>query len=423
MPHNRIPTLIKNVKVIDEGSIFHNQVIDIAIDEAGIIQQIDNDLVATNRQQIVEHNTSYFVSPTWLDMRVNYFDPGFEEKEDIVSGSRASKKGGFGNVLLFPNTKPLIHSKSIVSYILSKQKESSVELNICASLIDNDDFNSKPALSDIYDLHHAGVNAFTFPDGFHPTDDFLLRTLEYTSTLDVVIILSPIHPSIGRKGKMHEGEINTSLGMVGIPSMAEYLEVQKIIQLVEYTGAKVHISGISCKEVLVLIQEAKQKGLPITCEVFAHNLFFTDSELMNFDTCFKLNPPLRAESDVQALREGVLLGVIDVVSSNHLPHQKDVKNCEYELAALGTSGTQTVFHQLAVIFKDNDPADWLKALYKNPYQILGMEYPTIEMGAKAQFTIFEIESTSIFDRTVNQSKSINHPLMNKSVRGSVIGVV
>ena len=434
--------LIKEAGIIDPNSPYNGQRKDILI-ENGIIKSIGDGLKSNDAEIVDFANQS--VSPGWFDMRANFWDPGKEYKEDIESGSEAAASGGFTGVCLVPETEPAITAKSHVEYIKQKSGGKVTDVHIAASISTEKDGTT---LTEMYDLVNAGAIAFS--SGYRAVHDagFLLRALVYTSNLKARLVLFPQNGSLSIRGVMNEGDINVLLGMKGIPAVAEEVEIQKIISLCRYTNTPVHITCVSSQKSIALIDAAKKEGLPVTADVCIHNLYFTDKDLLNFDTNLKLRPPLRAEEDQKALRKAFMDGIIDSVVSDHTPHEFDSKVCEFENAAYGAIGLQTIFSQLIMSLEGTSgtpakgkgtretsarpkshsdglaPVDRIiEALALKPRQILGLGIHSIKENEKANLTVFDTEKTWTLDEKTNKSKSKNSPLWGKELRGKALAVV
>ncbi len=409
--------LIKSAEIIDPNSPCNGQRKDILI-ENGIITTVGEG-ISSDGAEVVGFEGQQ-VSPGWFDMRANFWDPGKEYKEDIDSGSEAAAAGGFTGICLVPETEPAITAKSHVEYIRQKAAGKITDVHVAASISSEKEGTT---LTEMYDLVNAGAIAFS--SGYRAVHDagFLLRALLYTSNLDARLILFPQNGSLSAHGVMNEGEINVQLGIKGIPAVAEEIEIQKIISLCRYTKTPVHITCISSQKSISLIEAAKNEGLPVTADVCIHNLCYTDNDLLNFDTNLKLRPPLRSEEDRKALKKAFEEGVIDTIVSDHTPHEFDSKVCEFENAAYGAIGLQTLFSQLCMRFRKGRMEFIINALAIKPRQILGLEIPVIKENEKANMTVFDRNTTWVLDEKTNKSKSKNSPLWGKELKGKALAVV
>lgn len=406
--------LIRGAKILDSSSPHHSLVKDILVNN-GIIEKID-DQIDFNGLTISEVDLK--VSPGWFDMRTLITDPGKEHKEDLVSGSAAAASGGFTEVLLLPNTDPVISNKNSISYYQKWNKTAGVTLHPSAAI--SIGCHGKE-LTEMIDLHTAGAVAFT--DGVEPVwhTDILLKSLQYLQTFNGVLINRPEDKMLTAFGTMHEGIMSTTLGMKGMPELAEEIMIDRDIELLKYAGGKIHFSLISSAGSVQRIREAKAIGLNVTADVGIHYLIFTDQELSSYDTNFKVNPPFRGEADRQALIEGVMDGTIDVIVSDHQPHDQESKQLEFDLADFGAIGLQTFYPALVKVF-GNDADNHFDKFTRKPREILGMASPVIKEGAIANITIFSPALEWIYDKQSNVSKSVASPLINKSMQGRVVAI-
>ncbi len=417
--------LFRSVRIIDKPSAHHDQVADILI-ENGKIARIGPDIPADDHMQVIGPG-GLSVSPGWIDMRVALRDPGHELVEDLGSLQKAAARGGFTGVLLLPNAQPVVDSKDTLNYLLSAGRSSPVALYPTSSVTRTAkgiDF------TEMMDMHHAGAMAFT--DGEHPISnaDILLKSLLYLRPIGGLLINRPDDRQLSAFGQMHEGITSTLLGFKGIPALAEEMMISRDLQLLGYTletgdhlqrnRPLLHFSLISSARSVELIRSAKQKGLPVSCDIAAHQLAFDDSALMSFDTRLKVNPPFRSREDQDALREGLSDGTIDVIVSDHCPHAEESKNLEFDLAEFGITGLETAFavaRQHAGL-----PVEQLVAkLAGRPRQILGLPEAIVREGEDANLTFFDADREWVYDRT--ESKSANTPFLGSRLTGQVAGVL
>ncbi|MCC7246101.1 MAG: dihydroorotase [Saprospiraceae bacterium] len=407
---------IKNARIFSENGSTASQ--DILI-RHGKIESIGQGLTPPEGAEIWDE-PGLCVSPGWMDIGAQSGDPGYEHREDLHTLARAAQMGGFTRVAIFPNTHPAIHSKSEVLYV---QKKSAGELvNILPVGAISQECAGKD-LAELYDMHAAGAVAFS--DGEKSVQDagLLLRALEYVKAFNGLIINEPYYKTIAAGGQMHEGVMSTSLGMKGIPALAETLMVQRDLSLLEYAGSRLHIHLISTAQSVELIRKAKNAGLNVTCSVAAANLCFTDEQLHDFDANWKVQPPLRSENDRQALLQGLRDGVIDMIVSNHNPRDIETKNLEFPYADFGMIGLETAF-ALCRTFAPELSLDMLiEKMAFAPRRILGLAVPEIKSGATAELTLFQPDAEWTFTTQHIGSRSHNTPLIGQNLRGKVLGVM
>lgn len=408
--------LIKQAKIICPQSSFHNKTVDVLI-ENGTISQIKKNISASGVKTIEADDL--LLSIGWFDMQANLCDPGYEHKEDLESGLKAAAAGGFTGIALMSGTNPPLHNKAQIEYIVNRGKNNLTDVYPVGTLSHNQEGKD---LSEMYDMKLAG--AVAFGDYKNPIKDagLILRALQYTTNIDSFIITHCDDKTISHGGQMNEGETSTMLGLKGIPALAEEIMLQRNISVLEYAGGKMHIPTISTKGSAELIKKAKANGLHITCGVAAHNLLLDDTVLSDFDTNYKVNPPLRNKKDVEALRKALDNGVIDVVVSDHRPQDIECKDLEFDLADNGIIALQTAFTSALTAMKGETEA-LVNALTVNPRKILGLEIPKIEEGEKANLTLFTVSGETKLNEKDLYSKSKNSPFINKALQGKVIGAV
>jgi dihydroorotase len=409
--------LIKAVQVCDVRSPYHNQTVDIAINDAGIIDNIGK--LASNGQEVIDAR-GMKASTGWVDMHANFNDPGLEHKEDIFSGMQAAQFGGFSDVVVLPNTKPTIQSKNDIIYLRQQASQFVSQLHPMAAVT----LGTKgEELTEMIDLHHAGAIAFT--DGEQPIwhTDILMKALLYLQHIDGLLINMPEDRWLAANGVMHEGIASTLSGMKGIPSLAESLMLKRDLMLLEFVGGKIHFAGVSSAESVQMIREAKQKGLKVTCDVPVYQLLLTDNDVVDFDTNYKVKPPLRTEQDRLALIEGIKDNTIDAIASYHSPQDPEGKCLEFDLAEFGITSLATFLPNL-VALSDQIPMETLiEKITTAPREILKLKNSNIEKGAKACLTIFDENEKWTFDNSTNFSKSTNSPWFGQELTGKVKYVV
>jgi dihydroorotase len=410
--------LIRQAKVICPGSSFNNKIVDLLI-ENGSISKIKKDLSAPSGIKVIEEE-GLMVSIGWLDMQANLCDPGFEFKEDLTSGLKAAAAGGFTGLCVMSGTNPPLHNKAQIEYIINRSSNNLVDVFPVGTLSQNQEGQD---LSEMYDMQLAGARAFSDYKKSVKDAGLVLRALQYTKNIGSFIITHCDERTLSSGGQMNEGESSTTLGLKGIPGLAEELMLQRNISVLEYAEGKIHIPTISTKGSVDLIRKAKANGLQVTCGVAAHNLLLDDSVLADFDTNYKVNPPLRSKKDVEALRKALENEIIDVVVSDHSPQDVESKELEFDHADNGIIALQTTFSTALTALKGENTDTLVKALSVNPRKILGLEIPTIEEGMKANLTLFTAKSESILKEKDVLSKSKNSPFIGKKLTGRVIGVI
>ena len=409
--------LLRKVLIADTQSPYNGLVKNIFIVDGKIVA-VDDDV--THEAEIIFEQENAIASPGWVDTFANFSDPGFEFKETLASGALAAQFGGFTQVFVLPNTKPIIQSKTQIEYIIQQAKNTAVVIHPLGAITKNIEGKE---LAEMYEMKASGAIAFT--DGLHPvqTSGLLLKALQYIKAFDGTIIQIPIDTSIGQYGLMNEGIISTQLGLPGIPIMAEELMVARDIKLSRYTDSKLHFTAVSSPKSLEYIQRAKDAGLKVTCSVTPYHLFFCDEDLQDYDTNLKVNPPLRTRNDMLALREAVVNETIDCIASHHLPQDWDNKTCEFEYAKNGMIGLQTSFAAIQTILPQLSNDKLVKLFSTNARSIFYLENNIIVEGAIAELTLFNRNQNSTLTKENNKSKSFNTPFANKQLNGKVLGTI
>lgn len=409
--------LLQQARIID--GVSESQPQDILIRDGQIAAIADRIDVEKNMQ--VWSSPHLCVSPGWLDVGVQTGDPGFEHREDLKTAASAAVKGGFTAIAPFPNTQPPVHSKSEILYIKNNTADSKVHFYPIGAV--SQECAGKD-LAELFDMHAAGAVAFS--DGKNSVQDagLLLRAMQYVRAFNGLIINEPHHKNIAAAGQMHEGATSTSLGLKGLPSLAEEIMVQRDLSLLEYAEARLHIHLVSTAGSVAMIRAAKKAGLQVTCSVAVANLFFTDAELHDFDSNWKVLPPLRAQSDADALIEGLIDGTIDFIVSNHNPWDEESKNLEFPYAEFGMTGLETVFALCRTYGEKKLPLLLLvEKLSLAPRRILGLPVPKIKIGAVAELTVFDPTESYTFSAEHTGSKSRNTPFFGRMLQGKVLGTV
>lgn len=418
--------LIRSARVVDAASPVDGQVVDILV-ENGLIRQLGENIAVNADAQLIEA-ANLHVSTGWVDMRVQTQDPGYEYKEDIDSLCRAAVAGGFTDIAVLPNTQPVIDDKGTLGYIRRMAEGQPVNVHVIAAVTKK---TAGEDFTEMLDLHHAGAIAFS--DGTHPLQnpDLLLKTLQYLQPVGGLLINRPEEQLLTRFGQMHEGIQSTLLGLKGMPALAEELNIERDLRLLDYvlgenkgevTSASVlHFSTISTARSVELIRQAKAAGRPISCDVAAHQLVFDDSALAGFDTNLKVNPPFRSLEDVTALWQGLADGTIDAIVSDHSPQDAESKNVEFDQAEFGIIGLETAFAAVLTHNKQLTLAQIIDKLSLQPRHILRLPTVHIVEGAFANLTLFDPSGTWVYERT--QSKSKNSPFLGQTLTGRVVGTL
>ena len=409
--------LIQQACILDPRSPFHGSLQDILI-ENGLIRDIATGIQAASDQQLVQQGVQ--LSPGWVDPFANFADPGYEFKESLETGSLAAAAGGYTDVFVIPDTKPVVDSKSQVEYI--RQKSQSLAANIWPLGAITQNLEGRH-LAEIYDMQRSGAIAFT--DGLHPVQaaGVLLKALQYVKAFDGVVIQIPDDSSIGQSGLMNEGIISTRLGLPGKPMMSEELVIARDIKLARYAGSRIHFTGVTSPRSLEYIRRAKDGGLAVTCSVTPYHLFFTDDDLTDYDSNLKVFPPLRTKAAMEGLRAAVVDGTIDCIASHHLPHEYDSKVLEFEYAKFGMTGLETAYAVVQTLFPTLPKERMVDLFGGNARKIFNLPSPEIRVGARAELTLFNPATEWRYDVKQSKSKSSNTAFDGKTFTGKPVATI
>lgn len=404
--------IFKNAVIIDSYSNYHNQTVDIQV-QNGIIAKIGTNLT-TDGFDIIELDNLH-VSRGWFDTSVSFGEPGHEDRETIANGLDVAAKSGFTDVAVQPTGSPVADKQADIYFLKSKDAHTATNIHPIGALTKGSEGKD---IAELFDMKNAGAVAFGDYQKALQDANILKIALQYVQDFDGLVIAFAQDDKIKGKGVVHEGIVSTRLGLKGIPSLAEELQIARNLYLLEYTGGKLHIPTISTAKSVQLIREAKAKGLKVTCSVAVHQLIFTDEVLTDFSSNYKVLPPLRTEEERKALVEGVLDGTIDIITSDHNPLDVEVKTLEFDLAKDGTIGLETAFGALNSIL----PLEVIIEKLTAGKAIFGIENHAIAEGAKASFALFNPEGGHIFDVKDILSKSKNSAFLGQSLTGKAYGI-
>lgn len=407
-------TLLKNVQIFDRSSTYHKQSKDILIENDTIVK-IEDAIEDKDAKLLQKEGLS--VSKGWVDFKSDFSDPGYEHKEDLDSGMQAAAFGGFTHIGLLPSTQPAISGKTQVEYIRSRANGNVVSLHPIGTITEN---HKGENLAEMFDMFNAGVRVFS--DDLLPVNSGIMyRALLYSKNFGATIVSFPKDKSLAGEGMVNEGAASTQTGLKAVPTIAETIQLNRDLRLLEYTGGRLHITGVSCAESVDLIKAAKEKGLNVTADVHASHLVFNETAVIDFDSNHKVMPPYRREQDRLALWQALKEDTLDCIVADHRPFDKEEKDVEFDNAAFGAIALQTMFSSLLEI--ENDVDLITDKISNKARAILGINQNTIEVGSKADLTVFCPTEEWVFDQNSNQSKSKNSPFYNKKMKGSVVAII
>ena len=385
----------------------------------GEIEAIGSDISAPDDAERMDA-TGLAVSPGLIDVHVHLREPGGEHKEDIASGSRAAIAGGFTTIWAMPNTDPPIDDPAAVGYVRAAGRavRASRVMPIGAASIGQ----KGEKMTEIGELVHAGAVAVS--DDGHPVRDsgLMRRLLEYTQTFDIPVLQHSEDPGLTHGGVMNEGRVATELGLRGIPNAAEAAMVARDVLLSELTGGHLHVCHVSARQSVDHLRWAKERGLRVTSEVTPHHLLLTEELVRGYDTQAKVNPPLRIEEDVEAVREALVEGVIDVIATDHAPHHYDEKEREFDDAPFGINGLETAFGlcmKALVLPGHLTLSGLIDRMSCAPARIMGLPTGSLRPGAPADIVLYAPDETWTVDPSRFHSRSRNTPLVGWELTGRI----
>ncbi|MGB9731390.1 MULTISPECIES: dihydroorotase [Calditerrivibrio] len=362
--------------------------------------------------------TGKIVVPGLIDMHVHFRDPGFEYKEDIESGSRAAVAGGVTTSLPMANTKPVNDNAYITTYMIDKAKKVGlIDLYPVGAITKG---LEGLELAEIGEMKAAGAIAFSDDGKPVMNSEVMRRAAEYINGVGGIVLSHSEDINLAAKGAINDGKISTITGLKGIPAEAEEIIIARDILISKLTGAHFHFCHVSTKGSLELIRFAKEKGYRVTCEVAPHHFSLTEDELLSYDTNYKMNPPLRTKEDVDAIKKAFKDGLIDCIATDHAPHHRDEKFVEFDLAAFGIIGLQTLIPLTLKLVEEEVITlnDFVKYTSYNPAKILGLaDKGLVAEGKIADLAIIDKDKEYIFDENLNRSKSSNSPFIGKKLKG------
>ena len=406
--------LIKNGTVINHNK---SEKINVLIENDKILALTTDEPAA---DKIIDA-TDKLVVPGLIDMHVHFRDPGFEYKDDIITGSQTAVAGCVTTAMPMANTNPVNDNSAITKAMIKKANERGLIDLLPIGAISQDCKGAK--ITEMGDMIEAGCVAFS-DDGLPVTDSSVMRqALEYSAHFGSFIINHSEDCSLCHGGVMNEGRVSAILGLKGMASEKEEIMVSRDLLLAKKTGGHIHVAHVSSAWSLKLIDQAKKDGINVTCEVTPHHFTYDENELMSYDTNFKMSPPLRTNKDVEAMREGLKSGLIDVIATDHAPHSWDDKFVEFDKAPFGILGLQTLI-PLTLKLVEEGVIDYEKMVALTSYnaaKILKIENKgEIAVGKLADIAIIDPNLKYIYDEKINKSKSQNSPLYGKELKGASV---
>lgn len=406
---------IQQATLIHDGHTFHNQKVDIILQE-GKITEVGPGLTPIGT---VIAGEDIYVSEGWTDLRSHLTDPGFEHKDTLETLLNTAAAGGFTAVMTLPHSEPPIADKSAVHYILNSASNHLVDLHPTGQI--SDAANSEN-LAELYDMYTAGAVGFTNGDSAM-TNGLLKKTLLYTKPFGAKVISHSSDKSLENRGSVNESETTLHTGLKTSPAIAEYISVKEQIEIAKYCKSPLHLSCLSTKESIDLVREAKSNGISITCDVAIANLCFTDEAVLTFDENQKIYPPLRTEVDRKALVDALNDGTIDAICSNHFPQNIESKRKEFDYAEYGSLTLQSVWPwYLKYLSESVELEIFISKVSSGPRAVLGQEDAEIAVNENANLVVFDKLSEWTLDTNSNESLSKNAAEWKQKQKGKILAV-
>jgi len=392
----------------------------------GRIERIGQSLSVDRSYETIDLKNKV-IAPGFIDMHVHLREPGYEHKETIETGCASAAAGGFTAVCCMPNTNPTIDEESVARYVQEEGKRVTGGLVDVYPIAAATKGRKGEELAPMAELSKAGVVGFSDDGSPIASAELMRRVLEYSSMYGLPVIQHAEEQTLTKDGLMNEGLVATRLGMPGIPPIAEELMIERDIILLRYVPhSKYHVAHISTAGSIGCVRRAKAEKLNITCEVTPHHFTLTDEAVESFDTNLKMSPPLRTKDAIQALKEALRDGTIDVIATDHAPHTIDEKEVEYAQAPFGIVGLETALG-LSVTELVNRKYLTLNQLIEklsvNPRRILSLPMINIAEGDTANLTVFDPEKEWVVDIQAFKSKSKNSPFHGRRLKGKAIGII
>ncbi len=411
---------IINGHIIDSANNVDEK-LDIRVDDGKIVKIGKPGSVSANGAQVVDASGKLVV-PGLIDMHVHLREPGFEYKETIATGTDAAKAGGFTSVCCMPNTNPVNDNRSVTEFILSQARNGAAHVYPIAAITKG---SRGEELTEMAELHAAGCRAASDDGKPVMTAGIMRRAMEYSRIFDLLIISHCEDTTLSDKGVMNEGIVSTELGLRGIPRAAEDVMTGRDIALAEQTGCRLHIAHVSTRGAVELIRAAKARGVKVTAETCPHYFSLTEEAVRGYNTMAKMNPPLRTDADVAAVKQGLKDGTIDVIATDHAPHAMDEKSGEFDYAPFGIVGLETALALTLKLVNEGilSLSEAIIKLSLNPAKNLKLAKGSLSSGADADITIIDPELEWTVDSSLFKSKSKNTPFNGWKLKGKAVRTI
>ncbi|KPJ49562.1 MAG: dihydroorotase [candidate division Zixibacteria bacterium DG_27] len=361
--------------------------------------------------------TGLIVGPGLIDMHVHLREPGREDEETILTGAEAAAAGGFTSICCMPNTTPPLDNYGIINFVVERARSAKVRVYPIGAITQG---QKGEIITEIGDLVEAGAVAIS-DDGYPVMNSGVMRNaMEYARMFDIPIISHPEDLGLVGSGVANEGFNSTRFGLSGIPGIAEEVMVARDIMISEFTRCALHLAHLSTAGSISLVKEAKSRKVAVSCEVTPHHFTLTDDLLESYDSNLRVNPPIRTKGDVEAVKEGLKDGIVDVIASDHAPHSQEEKEVEFQAAPCGMIGLETTVGLVVTELVEKGIIDWMeffKKLSLNPATILKLQGGRLQVNAPADLTIIDPKKRWVVDPKRFKSKSRNSPFIGRRLKG------
>lgn len=418
--------LIKNVRLAAAetapGTVLHSEPVDLRISGDKIVER-GTDLTATAAERVID-GSGLLAFTGFVDLHTHLREPGFEQSETVYTGTRAAAAGGFTTVFAMANTAPVQDNAGVVEQVAALGDNAGYATVRPIGAVTEDLAGVK--LSEIGAMANSRAQVRVFSDDGKCVHDSLLmrRALEYVKTFDGVIAQHAQDPRLTEGAQMNEGQLSSELGLAGWPAVAEESIIARDALLAEHLDARLHVCHLSTAGSVEVVRQAKERGVKITAEVTPHHLILTEDLVRSYDARYKVNPPLRRDTDVAALREAVAAGIIDIIATDHAPHPAEAKDCEWDAAAFGMVGLESAFSISQLSLVEPGHISWAQLeqlLSQKPAQIGSyFEHPaTLTVGATADLVLVDPHRTRVFSEADLRGRSTNSPYFDMELPGRV----
>ena len=407
--------LIKKATIIYPGHDLHKQKKDILI-KNGRIAKVAQRISSSSSKKI--ESTDLCISPGWLDIGTGLGEPGYEHRETLVTLSASAAAGGYTAIAPFPNANPPIDNRSSIQYLLSSTENHVVDYHPIGAISKSCQGQD---LAEMIDMHHYGARAFSDGKNTVNSSGLMLRALQYAKSVNSLVIQHPDDPSLSNGNQINEGDMSIRMGLKGNPNISETLILDRDLSLNDYAASKFLVHNISTAQAAETLTGVNKKV--VFNSVAYLNLCLTEKELEGFDSAYKVIPPLRSESDKEALVKAVKKSQIQIITSNHRPLELEAKMQEYVYAEAGAIGLQTCYSAINTLASEISSDNFVKNVAINPRKVLEINLPELSIDSKAELTLFDPGKKWTLNDKTNKSLSKNSPFWDSELTGCVIGVI